>query len=807
MIISVGQSRKSTDWRPKEVDWAWLTEKFREPVRTLETMAQWAEMDRDQKAAIKDVGGFVGGFVDGKRKAGAVESRQLITLDADFATGFNDTVETWELMVGSAAIFHTTHSHTPENPRLRIIVPLSRPVSSFEYEAVARRLASMVDIEIFDDTTYEFNRLMFWPSVCSDGEYLVQTANGDPADPDELLATYTDPRDMREWPLSSRQQKAVRKMADKQGDPLTKPGLIGAFNRAHSIEDAIGLSLPDLYAKSGVGRWTYTKGTTTGGAVEYDDGTFLYSHHDTDPTHGRLCSAYDLVRIHLYGQLDVGTDTEDPSSWPSTKAMKQLCAGDKDVCDQLAVAVRRNPEELFVAGDPLERFQDDLSEQGLATAFVDEHVGNLHYNKAFGWMLWDGTVWLMDAEEEVGMLLMQFADRLYGQARTALYTADSKDQQEAAKALMKASLALRKTSGRVSLLSTAANIVHDPYTDSWDSKAWELNTPGGIIDLQTGALRPHDRASRHTKITKVTPGDQGKQMWSEFIRYVTGGDSDFAAYLQRVLGMATVGAVYSEGLLMSYGPGANGKSTLYGSISTVMGTYAGTINADVLVTSQGKTDQSYIAAMRGLRLVVMGETQEGAHLDNAQLKRLTSRDKISARKLYKDPIEFSPVHTIVMHTNFLPRLGSVDHGTQRRIAIAPFTQRKPPEQVITNYEEVLVRECGPAILQWLIDGAVAFHAAGNTLGTCAVVKEATDQYIGGEDWMGRFLDDCCNVSGKASESGGALYQRYAAWAKAEGEYIRRSRDFANQLKERGFVVRKTKTGNMWDGLEIREIEA
>lgn len=803
LVISTGDSRKSTNWTPKRMTWEQLCRRMRDPVRTSETEAEYAAMSRDERGRIKDVGGFVGGRIaGGNRKAGAVTERQILALDADFGTP--ELWDDWEMMIGCAALMHSTHSHTADRPRLRLLIPMLRPVTAEEYAPIGRRVAEWLNIEAFDDTTYEANRLMYWPSCPADGEYIFREMNGLWLDPDEILATYEDWHDMRQWPLSSRQQKAIRKMGDKQGDPLEKPGVIGAFNRAYSITAAIEKYLPETYIPCGAGRWTYAGGSTVGGAVSYDDDTFLYSHHDTDPTSGRLCSAYDLVRLHLYGGKDAGFDENDLASLPSTAAMKALCAKDEDVRAELAEGIRKSADEAFSPMDGLERFTDDLTEQGLAAAFIDLYGKNLRHNKAFGWMFWDGTKWELDAEAEAAMLAMRFADEMYAQARMAKAEAEDKAAQDKAKNLLKAAIKLRSANGNKAILKLSQNIVHDNHAEEYDARAWDLNTPAGIIDLRTGALRPHDPQAKCTKITAVSTEGADGARWKSFIEYCTNGDKEFATYLQILAGMAAVGEVYEEGLVISHGSGGNGKSTLFGALRRVLGDYARGINADVLVGQNGRTDQSYVAALRGVRLAVMGETEEGAHFSLALMKRLTSRDTISARALYKDPIEFTPTHTIIMHTNHLPRLSSLDGGTKRRIAVAPFPATLPPEKTITNYEAVLVRECGPAILKWIVDGAKMFYEAGCKLKKPRCVSSATARYMVGEDWMQQFIADCCETGEGMEATGGELYMRYSAWAKNLGEYVRRNRDFAYALQGQGFEKIKKMQGSCWQGIRVKE---
>lgn len=798
ITLSVGESRHSTEWVPTGFTWDGLVERMRSPVRTPESVADYADMSKDQTVAIKDVGGYVGGrSVDGTRKAGSVTDRQLLALDADFA--HDGLWDDWQMLAGYTALVHSTHGHTREQPRLRLLIPLSRPVTAEEYAPIGRRVAEWLGMDYFDDTTYEANRLMFWPSCPQDGEYVFDVATGPVLNPDDVLATYKDWHDIQTWPRSQRaQQKAVARYADKQGDPLTKPGMVGAFNRAYSITEAIETFLPDTYVPCGDGRWTYTGGSTVGGAVSYDNDTFLYSHHDTDPTSGKLCSAYDLVRLHLYGHMDNG---EPLDKCPSTQAMYELCAQDEAVRQELVQVIR--PEPGFEPLDGLERFIGDTSEQGFAGLFVDTFGRALRHSDSLGWMVWDGTKWVLDASAEVMVLGMSFADQLYRQATVALSAAP---KDKAMQDYMRKVVRLRSAAGIRNLLTLSAALVHEPNPEQYDADGWSLNTPDGIVDLKTGALRQHDLRARCTKVTScgLTGGDEAK--WEAFLDHLTGGDADFKRYLQLLAGMAAVGEVYEEGLVISHGSGGNGKSTFFGALRRVLGDYAKSVNPDVLVTNGVKTDQSYVAALRGVRLAILSETEEGAHFSVSQMKRLTSRDAISARALYKDPIEFLPTHTTIMHTNHLPKLDSLDGGTKRRIAVAFFPATLPPAQVITDYERILVRDCGPAILRWIAEGAKLFWAAECRLEKPACVVEATRRYIEDEDWLGHFLLECCEEREDATAYGGELYNAYQRWAEAQGEYVRKGSDFARALEVRGHCKKHTKHGRLWKGVKLKTEE-
>ena len=805
LTISIGESRRSTHWVPKTITWERLCKKLQTPKITDETVAEYAAMTKEQRSEIKDVGGYVGGRIEGgNRKAGSITDRQLVCLDADYADlGLWDT---WDLMIGKACLMHTSHSHTPETPRLRFVIPLSRPVTAAEYEPIARRIAEWLDINAFDDTTYEASRLMFWGSCSKDAEYICKVYPSDQwINPDEVLGTYADWHDMSTWPVSSRQTTAIHRSEKAQGDPLTKPGVIGAFNRAYTITAAIEAYLPDVYVPtSEEGRWTYAAGHSVGGAVIYDNDSFIYSYHDTDPISKRLCNAYDMVRLHLYGNLDE-ENTELSGELPSVRAMNNMLQNDEKVRNELATALVANAGDAFEDKVDLQRFDGDLTEQGIAVAMADEYGPVIRFNKSLGWLFWDGLRWVQDAGPEVAMMVLRYADNLYFAARVHASLATDKVSQAKAKQEMQAAAKMRSAKGMSSILSLLKPMVNSNDVRVYDANPWDLNTPEGIIDLRTGEMRAHDRRANCTKCTEYAPGGTGAQQWLTFIETITGGDQEFAEYLQTLAGMAAVGAVYEEGLVISYGHGSNGKSTFFGVLKTVLGEYARTVNADTLVAVNGNTDQSYVASLRGARLVVMSETEESAVMSSAQLKRITSRDVISARALYKDPIEFAPTHTVILHTNHLPRIsGSVDNGLKRRIAVAPFLTTFTPDHVITNYQGILVDQCGPAIMKWIVDGAIRFYTSNCKLEKPACVMKATQKYTDSEDLIGQFLQERCDEDSRAEVKSSDLYVDYQVWCGTQGIRPKSTRDFAQGLENHGYQRVRHMHGMVWLGLKLVE---
>lgn len=342
MKIATCKSRRQKQYYNQDMTWEAFTERLKNTIRTRETVAEYKSMNRDEQSEIKDVGGFVGGELKGGRRNNqSVLSRSMITLDADFAD--SEFIDNIDMLYGYACVIYSTHKHTPEKPKYRWCIPLSRPVTPDEYEAIARKQAEFIGMDRFDDTTYQPARMMFWPSTSKDGEYVCQVEDGDLLDPDAVLAEYPDWTDMSYWPRSSHETEVHKKVASKAEDPLSKQGWIGAFCRAYTIQDAIDTFIPEEYTPTAdPNRWTYAKGSTSGGLVIYDD-KFAYSNHNTDPTGQKLCNAYDLVRFHKW------PDLEDKVS---NEKMVELMEKDSNTRQQLALDKAEALQEDF--GDETE---------------------------------------------------------------------------------------------------------------------------------------------------------------------------------------------------------------------------------------------------------------------------------------------------------------------------------------------------------------------------------------------------------------------------------------------------------------------
>ena len=364
MKIAFGNSRMDKRWKNKSISWEALCEIVSRTKRTTETVEEYRKMKKGQQDNIKDVGGFVGGHLrEGRRKNGNVLCRSMLTLDMDYAAP--DVWENIKMLYDFRCSVYTTHKHTKENPRLRLLIPLSRDVSEEEYPAVARMVAKEIGIDMFDDTTYEPCRLMYFPSTSINGEFFHDVKDGVDLNPDIYLAKYDDWRDVSTYPFSSRQSEVVKRNITTQADPLTKPGVVGAFCRAYTIEDAIEKFLPDVYAPSAMnGRFDYIPADSSAGVVVYDN-KFAYSHHATDPVCGQLLNAFDLVRMHLYRDLDDKCDKNTPpSKLPSYRAMRDFALKDD--------AVR-----VVFAEERMAQASEDFASDDWQTALELDKAGNI----------------------------------------------------------------------------------------------------------------------------------------------------------------------------------------------------------------------------------------------------------------------------------------------------------------------------------------------------------------------------------------------------------------------------------------------
>ena len=332
MDICIGNSRKDKFWKNEKISLEKFIKRISTTIRTSETMEEYNHLPKSKQDDIKDVGGFIlGKLKDNKRRKENVLSRSALTLDMDY--GSENIVVELKNSLTYRTLIYSTHKHKKSKPRLRLIIPLDRNVSPDEYSAISRMVASEINMDLFDDSTYEASRLMYWPSTSCDGEFIFEDIKKDILKADDVLKKYENWKDTKSWPTSSRQKIVFKNNLNKQADPLTKEGLIGGFCRTYSISDVIEKFLGHVYEDSEFrGRYDYIPASSSAGVVVYDD-KFAYSHHATDPASGKLLNAFDLVRTHNFSHLDKIEDLEKKPSnkLPSFKAMENFVLQDEKV--------------------------------------------------------------------------------------------------------------------------------------------------------------------------------------------------------------------------------------------------------------------------------------------------------------------------------------------------------------------------------------------------------------------------------------------------------------------------------------------
>lgn len=374
MKISYGNSRLDKKWKNNEISWDDFCTRVSTTIRTTETVQEYRKLKKGQQDDIKDVGGYVAGHLrEGRRKKGFVLCRSMVLLDMDYGTP--DIWDELTMLHDFTCCAYSTHKHTPEHPRIRLAIPLAREISEAEYPAVARMVAKEIGIDLFDDTTYEPHRLMYWPSTSSNGEFFYKRHDGKVLNPDDYLSRYDNWQDESTWPRSSRQSEVIHTAAAQAADPLTKPGIIGAFNRAYSVEEAIDTFLSDIYGPSAMnGRYDYIPADSSAGVVIYD-GKFAYSHHATDPASGKLMNAFDLVRFHKYRDQDKNYPEETPvSKLPSYKSMTELAVSDERV--KLLLADERKAQASSDFSEVNSDWEKNLEYEPRSTV-LKNNLGNL----------------------------------------------------------------------------------------------------------------------------------------------------------------------------------------------------------------------------------------------------------------------------------------------------------------------------------------------------------------------------------------------------------------------------------------------
>ena len=577
--LATGHSRTTKKWRNRHWLWSELVERCSKTQRTGETAAEYARMNREEQSNVKDVGGFVGGYLSqGVRKNANVLYRSVATLDIDYGT-----LNVWDdftMAFNFAAMLYSTHKHSDEHPRFRLVFPLSRQVKPAEYEPLCRKIAAELGIDLFDDTTYELPRLFYWPSTSKDAPYVFEYQDGPACDVDKILAQYVDPYDVSSWPMSSREGDVIAHEIKKAGDPTEKPGLIGAFCRAYTIEDVITRFLSDCYEPTGTeGRYTYKLGSVAGGLVCYE-GKYAYSHHETDPASKQLCNAFDLCRIHLFGVKDEGSRAQDVTRKPSYQAMQEFASKDRNV-------------KLLMARERQQSAADDFGEVELPGEYTDEWKADLEYTKS-GKLISNISNIILILENDPALAGKICHDQFSG------FDAVRGGLPWNPKA-------------------TAWTDRDDANLRVWLERNYDITGKEKIADAMTAILTRHSYHPVRDYLDGLT-WDGTPRLERLIIDYIGAADTEINRIMTRKHFIAAVGRIYQPGIkydqcLIMTGPEGVGKSTLL----SIMG---GKWFNDSITTTEGKEGMDQL---RRSWIIELGELSSIKRSDVESVKAYLSK--------------------------------------------------------------------------------------------------------------------------------------------------------------------------------------
>lgn len=473
----------------------------------------------------------------------------------------------------------------------------------------------------------------------------------------------------------------------------------------------------------------------------------------------------------------------------------------------------------------------DFSDVGQATVLAREFANVLRYSPATDYIVYNGSFWeeskpksqavaqllteqqLAEAEGEMKKAMNEMvangaAEILAAMGAKKAVNAFNKEQShtfhnyDAACTYRNYAIKRRDSKYITSTLKEAHPMIEIEQR-VLDANEFLLNTPSATYDLRTGDVLEHNAEHFITKETMTDPSDMGVAEWNTALNTFFLGDVDLAEYVQKIVGLAAIGKVYVEALVIAYGEGRNGKSTFWNAVSRVLGSYSGNISADMLTVGCRRNVKPELAEAKGKRLLIAAELEEGMRLNTSNVKQLCSTDEIYAEKKYKAPFSYIPSHTLVLYTNHLPKVGAIDKGTWRRLIVIPFTAKIEGTQDVKNYADYLFENAGGAILAWIIEGAKKVIADNYKIEPPQRVKDAIASYKENNDWLSHFLNECCEIDVSFSEKSGQVYNEYRCFCLRTGEFIRSTADFYTALDAEGFDKYKNKTGAYIKGIKLK----
>ncbi len=664
---------------------------------------------------------------------------------------------------------YSTHSHSPEKPRLRLVIPLARPVTPDEYAAIGRRVAADLGIDQFDDTTYEPQRLMYWPSVAKDGEFIFKHQDEPWLNPEDVLARYENWQDPSFWPESSRAQAKRQKLADKQGNPLEKQGLVGAFCRTYTITAAIETFLSDVYERMGERRYTYIPGSTAGGLVVYDDDTFAYSHHGTDPISGQLVNAFDLVRLHKFKELD---DEAEPGTpvvrLPSYMAMIELAENDPRVRETKYQERMAAIEEDFKTGsaDPKKLFFEGKK-------FIPAYMGE----------------WFLKLHDAIVI-----NDELYIY-ENGVYVKGERVFQEKSTAALGVEFQSRRINEALAYIkNTVVNV--SPEEATTNSKF--LSVKNGMLDLDTFELLPHGpKYLTIVQLPVIYDPNADCSAIDEFLRIVT--PKDCISILEEMAGYCLVPTTKYEKALMLVGEGENGKGTFIAVLTSLLGTQ-NVANISFQELSENRfASAGLFGKMANLHADIPNKILE----NSSRFKELVSGDLIRAEEKHRPAFSFHNRAKLIFSANEPPMSKDNTEAFYRRLIIVPFpnkfTNRELRQRLFTD-------EAKSGFLLRALQGLKRLKAQ-DGFSKAENVQKVLTEYREQGDTVFRFIKEHCIIDHEAMTPKQEVYQAYRDMCLRWGNQPLNQAKFNTRLQILLSSITEYRKGSprQWKGLRLEGV--
>lgn len=758
--ISTAITKTTKKWKNQTLLWSDFVSRLSSPTITQETAEDYKKLSKTRQDEIKDVGGFVGGWLkEGRRKRGYVQQRSLVTLDADSTTiDFWDNVQ---LLFDNAAAVYTTHSHLVKGPRYRLIIPLSRSVTAEEYEPIARKIAEIFGLDNFDDTTYQSERLMYFPSHSLDGQYFTDFIDAPFINPDDVLAEYTNWQDSSFWPESSRGHSIREAQAKRAGDPLEKKGLVGAFCRSYDIISSIETFLPDVYASTGRDdRWTYVLGSASGGLVIYDD-KFAYSHHGTDPVGDQLVNAFDLVRIHKFGELDEENKANtSPTKMKSYRAMNDFLQSNSLVIEEMT------KERLGEASNEFDEIQ--LNDDSVKTGWLSfDQGGNPDVNS---------YLLAKEVVSEVPFFYNGTEFLRYDRAK-GIWVGGVDDFLRSY--LTNAKL-LKETRIR-HLSETISAIKSLVYSESEfdDADVNQLVLTNGVYNILNNQFVERFDESLYARVAHPVEYDKSATCptFDGFVKELVGEENTDFVY--EWFGYNFYREYNLQKMLFIHGKAGTGKSTLVNLLKGLLGkeNYSA-------VTLKNLMNERFAPSGLYRKLANFDTDAKPEYLaDGSLLKQLTGEDTIYADRKNQDPIYFYNYAKLTFAMNELPAMRDFSGGLKRRLLILK-VDKPLSNEVKKRFPIEAMKEEMPGIFNRSMEGLRKALKHGFT--ETSDMKENVNQWIKGNDVLSLFIEDECEIDPEYRAPSKFFYENYVIYCKQSGYKSLTRNNFVSRLREIGF---------------------